>query len=64
MGLDFEFAGKNTKIVLEEKIPMFLLTPFIGQKGIWLSMPIADVMTLMISIPLMLVSMKRLTSKS
>ena len=45
-------------------IPMFLLTPIIGQKGIWLSMPIAEVMTLMISIPLVLVSMKRLTSKS
>ena len=42
-------------------IPMFLLTPIIGQKGIWLSMPIAEVMTLLVSIPLVLVSLKRLT---
>ena len=46
-------------------IPMFLLTPIIGQKGIWkgiwLSMPIAELMTLMVSIPLVLVSIKRLT---
>ncbi|MBO7083929.1 MAG: hypothetical protein J6W30_08800, partial [Bacteroidales bacterium] len=42
-------------------IPMFILTPVIGQKGIWLSMPIAEVMTLMVSIPLVLVSLKRLT---
>ena len=42
-------------------IPMFLLTPFIGQKGIWLSMPIAELLTLTVSIPLVLVSLKRLT---
>jgi Na+-driven multidrug efflux pump len=42
-------------------IPMFLLTPVIGQDGIWLSMPIAEVMTLMVSIPLVLVSLRRLT---
>jgi Na+-driven multidrug efflux pump len=42
-------------------IPMFILTPIIGQTGIWLSMPIAEVMTLMVSIPLVLVSLKRLT---
>ena len=42
-------------------IPMFILTPIIGQKGIWLSMPIAEVMTLMVSIPLVLVSLKKLT---
>jgi hypothetical protein len=40
---------------------MFILTPIIDQKGIWLSMPIAEVMTLMVSIPLVLVSLKRLT---
>jgi hypothetical protein len=40
---------------------MFLLTPVIGQDGIWLSMPIAEVMTLMVSIPLVLVSLRRLT---
>jgi hypothetical protein len=40
---------------------MFLLTTVIGQKGIWLSMPIAEVMTLMVSIPLVLVSLKRMT---
>ena len=42
-------------------IPMFILTPIIDQKGIWLSMPIAEVMTLMVSIPLVLVSLKRMT---
>jgi len=44
-----------------ELIPKFLLTPVIGQKGIWLSIPIAEVTTLLVSIPLVLVSLKRLT---
>ena len=44
-----------------ELTPKFLLIPIIGQKGIWLSMPIAEVMTLLVSIPLVLVSLKRLT---
>lgn len=34
-------------------IPLFTLTPLIGQLGIWLSMPIAEALTLAISIPLM-----------
>lgn len=41
-------------------IPLFLLPPLIGQAGIWLSMPFAEVMTLAVSIPLVLISMKRL----
>ena len=41
-------------------IPLFVLTPIIGQLGIWLSMPIAEVLTLFVSVPLMWASMQRL----
>ncbi len=41
-------------------IPLFVLTPIIGQLGIWLSMPIAEVLTLFVSVPLMWTSMRRL----
>ena len=34
-------------------LPLFLLTPVIGPLGIWLSMPIAEVLTLAVSLPLM-----------
>lgn len=41
-------------------LPMFSLTPIIGQTGVWLSMPIAEVLTLLVSIPLMITSLRRL----
>ena len=41
-------------------IPLFVLTPIIGQLGIWLSMPIAEVLTLFVSVPLMWTSMRKL----
>ena len=41
-------------------VPLFVLTPIIGQLGIWLSMPIAEVLTLFVSLPLMWASMRRL----
>ena len=41
-------------------IPLFILTPLIGELGIWLSMPIAEVLTLLVSVPLMWRSMRRL----
>ena len=44
-------------------IPLFILTPIIGQLGIWLSMPIAEVLTLLVSVPLMWWSMKRLKNQ-
>ena len=44
-------------------IPLFVLTPIIGQLGIWLSMPIAEVLTLLVSLPLMWWSMRRLKVK-
>ena len=44
-------------------IPLFVLTPIIGQLGIWLSMPIAEVLTLLVSLPLMWWSMRRLKAK-
>ena len=40
--------------------PLFLLTPLIGQTGIWLSMPIAEVLTLCVSLPLMARTLRRL----
>ena len=44
-------------------IPLFALSPLIGQMAIWLSMPIAETLTLFVSIPLMATSMKRLRKK-
>lgn len=41
-------------------IPLFLLTPIIGDLGIWLSMPIAEVLTLAITILLCRRTLKRL----
>ncbi len=41
-------------------LPMFLLTPIIGQTGVWLSMPIAEVLTLLVSIPLTVTALRRL----
>ena len=43
-------------------IPLFVLTPVIGQLGIWLSMPIAEVLTLLVSVPLMWRSLRGLKS--
>ncbi len=40
-------------------IPLFLLTPLIGDLGIWLSMPIAEVLTLGVTVPLIRRTMKR-----
>lgn len=40
--------------------PLFILTPAIGDLGIWLSMPIAEVLTLAISIPLTLHTLKKI----
>lgn len=44
-------------------IPLFVLTPVIGQLGIWLSMPIAEVLTLLVSVPLMWRSLRGLKSQ-
>ena len=44
-------------------IPLFALSPLIGQMAIWLSMPIAETLTLFVSIPLMMKSMKKLKTK-
>lgn len=44
-------------------IPLFTLPALIGDRGIWLSMPIAEVLCLCVSIPLIIVSMKRLRTK-
>lgn len=41
-------------------LPLYLLTPHIGQIGIWLCMPIAEVLTLAVSIPLMAVSLRKM----
>lgn len=41
-------------------LPMLLLTPVIGQTGVWLSMPIAEVLTLLVSVPLTITSLRRL----
>ncbi|MBQ8958375.1 MAG: MATE family efflux transporter [Bacteroidales bacterium] len=43
-------------------IPLFVLTPILGQLGIWLSMPIAEVLTLLVSVPLMWRSLRGLKS--
>lgn len=41
-------------------LPLFLLTPMIGDMGIWLSMPIAEVLTLSVSLPLMRRTLRRI----
>jgi len=41
--------------------PLFLLPPLIGDLGIWLTMPIAELLTLFITIPLLFKTMKRLS---
>jgi Na+-driven multidrug efflux pump len=41
-------------------IPLFILTPLIGDLGIWLSMPIAEVLSLCVSLPLMRHTLRRL----
>ena len=41
-------------------IPLFALTPIIGQLGIWLSMPIAEALTLFISLPLTALSLRKM----
>lgn len=41
-------------------IPLFVLPRFIGDMGIWLSMPVAEVATLFVTIPLMMKTMSRL----
>lgn len=43
-------------------IPLWVLTPQIGVMGVWLSMPIAEALTLLLSVPLMRRSMRRITS--
>lgn len=44
-------------------LPMFTLTPLIGRPGIWLSMPIAEVLTLGVSLPLARRSLRRLATQ-
>lgn len=41
-------------------IPLFAFTPIIGQLGIWLSMPIAEALTLFISLPLTTRSLRKM----
>lgn len=41
-------------------LPLFTLTPFIGQLGIWLSMPIAEMLTLSVSLPLTARSLRKM----
>lgn len=41
-------------------IPLFILPRYIGNLGIWLSMPVAELLTLAITIPLFVMTMKRL----
>lgn len=41
-------------------IPLWVLPRFIGDNGIWLSMPVAELLTLFVSIPLMCLTMKKL----
>ena len=41
-------------------VPLFALTPLIGQLGIWLSMPIAEALTLAVSLPLTARSLRKL----
>lgn len=41
-------------------LPLYLLTPYLGQLGIWLCMPIAELLTLTVSIPLMSASLRKM----
>ena len=41
-------------------LPLFLLTPLVGHLGIWLSMVIAECLTLLVSVPLSAASLRRL----
>lgn len=41
-------------------LPLFLLTPIIGSLGIWICTPIAEALTLLVSIPLITKTMHRL----
>ena len=41
-------------------LPMFILTPLIGHLGIWLSMSIAELLTLAVSLPLTLFTLRRI----
>ncbi len=44
-------------------IPLYLLPLVIGNTGIWLSMPIAELATVCVSVPLLVISMRRLKRK-
>lgn len=44
-------------------LPLFILTPIIGNMGIWLSMPLAEVLTLAVSLPLIKRTLKALKIK-
>lgn len=44
-------------------IPLFVLTPIIGSMGIWISMPIAEALTLLVSVPLMLHTLRQLRKR-
>lgn len=44
-------------------LPLFILTPIIGQLGIWLSMPIAETLTLALSLPLMRHTLRKLRAQ-
>lgn len=41
-------------------VPLFVLTPIVGELGIWLSMPIAEVLTLCVALPLMRLTLRRI----
>ena len=41
-------------------IPLFVLPRYIGDMGIWIAMPVAEVATLFVTVPLMIKSMRRL----
>ena len=53
----FISCGRSIIFVL---IPLFILPVFIGEIGIWLAIPIAELICLSISIPLMKKSLKKL----
>lgn len=44
-------------------LPLFILTPIIGQLGIWLSMPIAETLTLALSLPMMRHTLRKLRAQ-
>lgn len=41
-------------------IPLFVLPRYIGDMGIWIAMPVAEVATLFVTVPMMIKSMRRL----